>query len=203
MGFGAFAALAGAGLASSGFNAWSNYSTSKKLMNKQYELNMRQWNAQNEYNLPVNQMQRLTDAGLNPHLVYGNGGASSTASTPSSVSQGSFSGMKADVLGDLLNYQNLKNMETSRIATEVDTANKAMVADGQRNLLDAQTQTVNERNFQLSLENGVYRSFMENRPMTSAEKLYVAVNMGKFVADKSVQLLGMGRNSMLGAVFGQ
>lgn len=31
------------------------------------------WHMQNEYNTPTQQMQRLKDAGLNPHLVYGNG----------------------------------------------------------------------------------------------------------------------------------
>ena len=31
------------------------------------------WNMQNAYNSPEQQMQRLRDAGLNPNLVYGNG----------------------------------------------------------------------------------------------------------------------------------
>ena len=33
------------------------------------------WNQQNAYNHPVQQMQRLKEAGLNPHLVYGKGAA--------------------------------------------------------------------------------------------------------------------------------
>lgn len=31
------------------------------------------WNMQNEYNSPAAQMQRFKDAGLNPHLIYGQG----------------------------------------------------------------------------------------------------------------------------------
>lgn len=37
--------------------------------------NIRFWKMQNEYNLPVNQMKRLQDAGLNPNLIYGSGSA--------------------------------------------------------------------------------------------------------------------------------
>ena len=38
-----------------------------------YKKNLEQWNRANEYNLPVNQMARLKQAGLNPNLVYGSG----------------------------------------------------------------------------------------------------------------------------------
>lgn len=39
------------------------------------EWNLKQWHRQNEYNLPVNQMKRLQEAGLNPNLIYGSGSA--------------------------------------------------------------------------------------------------------------------------------
>ena len=35
--------------------------------------NQKQWQMQNEYNTPEAQMQRFKDAGLNPHLIYGQG----------------------------------------------------------------------------------------------------------------------------------
>lgn len=43
------------------------------------------WNMQNEYNSPAQQMSRLSQAGLNPMLVYGNGAdnTSGAISTPS------------------------------------------------------------------------------------------------------------------------
>nr|QJB20957.1 MAG: DNA pilot protein [Microvirus sp.] len=44
---------------------------------KDYQIGM--WKMQNEYNLPINQRKRLTDAGFNPNLVYGNGSLSNTA----------------------------------------------------------------------------------------------------------------------------
>lgn len=46
---------------------------------RQYERekadNLKFWNMQNAYNSPVEQMKRLKEAGLNEHLVYGNGNA--------------------------------------------------------------------------------------------------------------------------------
>lgn len=63
----------------------SQKSTNKanlKLAEYQYSKALEMWNRQNEYNLPKNQMQRLTDAGLNPNLVYGNGTVQGLTSAP-------------------------------------------------------------------------------------------------------------------------
>lgn len=46
---------------------------------RQHDVNM--WNMQNQYNTPAMQMQRLKEAGLNPHLMYGQGNTGN-ASTP-------------------------------------------------------------------------------------------------------------------------
>jgi len=40
--------------------------------NRQRKDSLADWNMQNEYNSPSAQMQRYKDAGLNPHLIYGN-----------------------------------------------------------------------------------------------------------------------------------
>lgn len=76
------------GLLSSGIS----YSQANKLMTKQQEWNRQQaewqnqvnvqnWQMQNEYNTPSNQMKRLQEAGLNPNLMYGNGSASTGNAT--------------------------------------------------------------------------------------------------------------------------
>ncbi|WGL31488.1 DNA pilot protein [Dipodfec virus UOA04_Rod_1143] len=132
-----------AGLVSQGFNAYNNYATSKKLMQKQYDLNMRQWNAQNEYNLPVNQMQRLEDAGLNPHLVYGSGGASATASTPSSASQGRYEGgIGVNMLGDLAAYQSILNQRANEHYTNVQATQAELTGKKTRELMQAQIENL-------------------------------------------------------------
>lgn len=38
-----------------------------------FDNEVKMWNMQNEYNDPAAEMRRLKDAGLNPHLMYGNG----------------------------------------------------------------------------------------------------------------------------------
>lgn len=52
--------------------------------------NIENWQAQNEYNLPINQMRRLKDAGLNPNLVYDKGASTTASSLPSAPSAGAY-----------------------------------------------------------------------------------------------------------------
>ena len=56
------------------------YKYNKKLQDNAFAHNVEMWNMQNAYNTPSAQMERLQAAGLNPNLVYGNGGATNTAS---------------------------------------------------------------------------------------------------------------------------
>lgn len=53
----------------------------KELAQYQFDLNRQQWQAENEYNSPKAQMQRLKEAGLNPNLVYGSGSVSGNTTT--------------------------------------------------------------------------------------------------------------------------
>ena len=43
----------------------------ERLQDKANAHNIKLWNMQNQYNLPINQMDRLRQAGLNPNLMYG------------------------------------------------------------------------------------------------------------------------------------
>jgi len=62
------------GLGSLGSSLLSNQGAKRRqnLANKQ---NVEFWKMQNAYNTPKAQMGRLTDAGLNPNLIYGSGSA--------------------------------------------------------------------------------------------------------------------------------
>lgn len=171
--------------ASQMFNAYANYGMSKKLMQKQYDLNMRAWREQNEYNLPVNQMSRLSDAGLNPYLVYSNGGASATASVPQGVSQGHFNGFNVDPLSDLANYQSILNQRAnerltnaSEHYTNVQAEQAELTGAKQRELIDAQisqlgssTSVNNENAFTQGLINSVVKAITGSEtPQQIAEK---------------------------------
>lgn len=91
-------AIASMGMASQMGQAAMSYGTHKadRKFNAeqaalQREFQEKMWNQANEYNLPINQMERLRAAGLNPNLVYGDGattlaahiGSAASASAPS------------------------------------------------------------------------------------------------------------------------
>lgn len=87
---------AGSQLASSGINAASQASMNKKtrdfqiaMYNQQRQNSLSDWQMQNDYNHPSQQMARLRQAGLNPNLVYGNG-ATTQASPVRSTDSGSW-----------------------------------------------------------------------------------------------------------------
>lgn len=71
------AAFMGAGSSIGGSLIAANQN--KKAMNRQNNFNKEMWELENEYNTPENQMKRLKEAGLNPHLAYGNGTVANTA----------------------------------------------------------------------------------------------------------------------------
>ena len=53
--------------------ARENNQAQRELFHEQMAYDTDMWNKQNQYNLPVNQVQRLLAAGINPAAVYGNG----------------------------------------------------------------------------------------------------------------------------------
>lgn len=56
----------------------------KELAEFAYGKDLEQWERQNLYNSPTEQMARLRDAGLNPNLVYGSGSAAGVTSPSTS-----------------------------------------------------------------------------------------------------------------------
>lgn len=118
------------------------------------------WNRQNDYNSPVQQMQRLKEGGLNPNLVYGNGadvtagpintpsGSMPTHTAPTSNVDYSFlsslgdstigayqdAAIKTQQLDNLKLQSDLLSAKTSE--TRVDIANKAITGDRSKFELD-------------------------------------------------------------------
>lgn len=82
---------AGAGLLGGAIGASSSVRATKKAIKaskemqaNQQEFALRMWDLNNEYNLPVNQFQRLSDAGINPYFALGDIGGSSVPVSPGS-----------------------------------------------------------------------------------------------------------------------
>lgn len=61
-------------------NAWN-----EKQAEKANKWNLEQWERENLYNSPMQQMQRLEQAGLNPNLMYGQGNPGSASSLKSEM----------------------------------------------------------------------------------------------------------------------
>lgn len=87
----------GAGLLSNGANMEAQKAANimqlqfaEYMYDKQRRDALSDWNMQNAYNSPSAQMQRLAEAGLNPHLVYGKG-ADNVSTSVRSSQQGSSS----------------------------------------------------------------------------------------------------------------
>ena len=131
------AAITGVGsLASSVFNA----SSQKKENQKNRDFQREMWNANNEYNKPINQMSRLEEAGINPHLAYANGQPMNVSNAPANTPNQEAPKMHMD-FGAML--------QALRTKAEIDNINADTVQKG------AQTQG------QLTL-NGITSKDLEN-----------------------------------------
>lgn len=101
---GGAAAISAVGSASSGLfgglfaarQQRRQYKYNLKLQKQQQQWQKEMWDLENQYNLPVNEIQRLLDAGINPALAFSNGGASA-APVPSSGSAGGVSAPTASM----------------------------------------------------------------------------------------------------------
>lgn len=110
-------------------------SDSKAMMQYQNDINISNWQMQNEYNTPAAQLARYQDAGINPLSVGIDGGA---AATPAAVS-----GQNAPDIASLLQYQ----IEAARAKQEIALtreqvqaqriANKADAAEGAARIAEA------------------------------------------------------------------
>lgn len=88
-----FSALLGFG--TSAYNAQAqaeenqkNREWNEKMIAEAREWDLAQWNRQNQYNSPQQQMQRFSEAGLNPNLIYGQGNPGNAGTLSTSAPSG-------------------------------------------------------------------------------------------------------------------
>lgn len=104
----------------------------------QYAMEYQQWLRQNEYNLPINQMKRLREAGLNPNLVYGNGTVTGNTTSNMPVPRVPVYNVPKMTLPDIIGmYQDfrIRNLQTDNLEQQnrIDKAN-ADIAELNRDL---------------------------------------------------------------------
>ncbi|MBA1398116.1 hypothetical protein GHK66_14100 [Staphylococcus sciuri] len=123
------------------------YSQAKEMQNKEFLYNMDMWNAQNAYNHPTQQMQRLQQAGLNPNLVYGNG--SVVGNTTSNYPQYKAPEYKAPHLtAPQFNFDPYQAVQFGQ---------QLAMQKAQVNMLDAQTAKVEQETKNSALDN-IYKT---------------------------------------------
>lgn len=156
---------AGAQVASSGLNYAATTSINKKtrewnekMYGRQREDALADWARSNQYNSPLSQMQRLREAGLNPHLVYGNGANNVSQPVRSTDVKGWNPQAPAFDLGGIVNtyfgvqqqQQALKNQEAQLrlINSQVDKtdAETTKTLTGNKYLADEILSRIQQRN---------------------------------------------------------
>lgn len=84
-------------------NSTFGYKSTRELAKYQNDMNRENWELQNEYNLPSNQVKRLEDAGINPVLAYQNSADASNASPMQPAQVGKPFSLDMSVIGNALN----------------------------------------------------------------------------------------------------
>lgn len=133
----AIIAAAGA-VAGSGMQAYASgrmnkktreFNTQTRDLQRQWALE--DWDRQNAYNSPAQQMQRLREAGLNPHLIYGGGQPSNTASNVNQTSTPDWNPKTPDI-GSILTSPVNAYLETRSFQTQ------QALSEGQMKIQNAQ-----------------------------------------------------------------
>lgn len=128
------------------------------------------WNKTNEYNLPINIMQRYRDAGLNPNLIYGNLNQASANMPSSPDTQGALDYGQA--------FRGLGNQIFDNILAEEQTEANVKVAETQANLNTTNQKKAEEEATNIiadtahkQLDNIFLSKTMQNRIDSEVQKL--------------------------------
>lgn len=152
---------------------------------KARDYNTMMWEKNNAYNDPTQQMARLKNAGINPHLAYSQGGVTNTSSSPASSNASSMPEGRAPQL-DVNAMLNARLVGEQINNIKADTAKKEAEA---RNIgTDTQGKT---------LQNGITTKVLENWQNTydadiSFKKSATSVNYSNIqVNDKKIEVSDM------------
>lgn len=152
---------------------------------KARDYNTMMWEKNNEYNDPTQQMARLKNAGINPHLAYSQGGVTNTSSSPASSNASSMPEGRAPQL-DVNALLNARLIGEQINNIKADTAKKQ--AEAENIGTDTESKT---------LQNGITTKELENWQNTydaemSYKKSSTSVNYSNIqVNDKKIEVSDM------------
>ena len=170
------------------FSASETNATNREINEEQMKFNAQQaqlsrdwsekmWNLSNQYSSPVQSMQRLADAGLNPHLVYGSGADTTAASVPAgqSANAGSLRAMENPRYGDMMiQLMQMRNLKAQTKNLETENKVKEETARGQKiqnDILEAtkedqiaikQNENISTRLRNNILESEAFQNYLKN-----------------------------------------
>jgi len=134
----------------------------REMSDLAYQRDVEMWNQANAYNAPAAQMQRLSDAGLNPNMIYGATGAvgNTSTQTPSYKPPSPEYNYQARqyVAPNLLNFQDIRLRDAQITATERQSEN--IQANTSR--ADAETANILIRSAQGEYDLDLARELREN-----------------------------------------
>lgn len=133
-------------------NMKRQFNYNMQMADYNYAKNLEMWNRQNEYNSPAAQMKRYKDAGLNPHLIYGQGSSGNAQTMPTyQASAPDTSGITSPVqlTGALGQYQAMgqnraqTDLLSEQFATQREETvlrHKKQIAQGMDNFIKQKTE---------------------------------------------------------------
>lgn len=177
------------------FGSKSQFNEQKKLIELQYQKNLEQWNRENENNAPKAQMQRLSEAGLNPNLVYGNG--NNTAGT--AASSPSYGLAEApNIIGEIGKVMQYNMMQTLNMMQQIQqTQAKVDTMETQRSLWDSMRILNGFRSAGLDFQNQIQRKFGMDLAFSSLENIRQNTDRMKSEVDLNGSKIELNKSTML------
>lgn len=191
-------------LAAAGVSAWSAHRSNQRnidLMHEQNQWNLDQWSRENAYNLPTSQIARLRAAGLNPALIYGEGGImnESASSQPAADAPTMRSELNIDPL--TASQISLNQAEARRLDTQSEI-DKGTLDVEQQNLIEFRRQVDGELQRVQSYCNDIV-SIINQRNKDFDEKVREFDNLYKIDEEKLKQAwedLGISKENLRMAI---
>lgn len=165
----------------------------KELAQYNYDNNLNMWNLQNEYNTPRAQMQRLKEAGINPHMAYAKGAPENISGAgPTFEQKGQDMALPTAInpQNTLSQYQNFRSQNAQIDNVQQDSELKAKdqnLRDTQNDLTQLQVLTQHLENTRRGNELDYHQQFLKKR-LQQAES-----NLANDLVNRSSTRAGIGK----------
>lgn len=148
------------------------------LLNTQHQWAIEDWERMNEYNIPLNQMKRLEEAGLNPLLADTTGGLSPSPSTAPSVPSSELSAMAA--MRSTINQEQLLQSQIENLEADTKLKNEKSITESEtRDLVKGMMQSgidLNDSNVKLNTKKTELTDEEINEVKAATDKLTQETN---------------------------